>query len=61
MIRNTNAFASEILRGSGTAPIYHNPALLDVARFDSDRDANKREEVVTPEPSVRGRRTLWLQ
>jgi hypothetical protein len=61
ILRNTNALLSEILCGSGTALIYHNPALLDGTHFDSDRDANKTEEVVMPEPFVRGPRTFWLQ
>jgi hypothetical protein len=49
VIGNTNALASVILCGSGTALIYNNPALLEVTHFDSDKDANKREETVRPE------------
>jgi uncharacterized protein YlbG (UPF0298 family) len=35
--------------------------LLDLTHFDSEKDAKKREEAVTPEPFARCPRTFWFQ
>jgi hypothetical protein len=40
-----------ILCGRGTMQIYYNPALVEVTYCDSDADANRRKDVVTPATS----------